>query len=94
MDDRKMYTGDWTCMECGAKIDALPFEPRDPSTLTCRECHMKSRPARSQDRVRKIYVGDWKCMKCEAPIDELPFKPMDPDTLLCRECHRAEKDNA
>jgi ribosomal protein L37AE/L43A len=94
MDDRKMYTGDWTCMECGAKIDSLPFEPRDPSTLTCRECHMKNKPARSNIRVQRIYVGDWKCMKCSAPIDELPFNPMDPDTLLCRECHQAEKDNA
>lgn len=92
MDDRKMYTGDWTCCDCGSKIDALPFEPRDPSTLTCRECHMKSKPARSdKPRVQRIYCGDWKCCDCGAEIDELPFKPMDPDTLACRECHQKNK---
>ncbi len=92
MDDRKMYTGDWKCCDCGAGIDSLPFEPRDPSTLTCRDCHMKNKPARSNDRVRKIYCGDWKCCECSAPIDELPFKPMDPETIACRECH--QKNNA
>jgi CxxC-x17-CxxC domain-containing protein len=93
MDDRKMYTGDWTCIECGAKIDALPFEPRDPSTLTCRECHIKNKQNR-QNRIQKIYIGEWKCMKCGKDIDELPFKPVNPDTILCRECHQEEKNNS
>ncbi len=88
MEDRKMYTGDWTCMECGASIDSLPFEPRDPSTLTCRDCHMKNKPTRNSDNVRRIYVGDWKCCECGTKIDELPFKPLDPDTVACRACHR------
>ena len=92
MDEKKMYTGDWTCCECSASIDALPFEPRDPSTLTCRDCHSKSKPARSAaPRVQKIYCGDWKCCECSAPIDELPFKPMDPETIACRECHSKNK---
>ncbi len=87
MDEKKMYTGDWTCNECNAGISELPFEPRDPSTLTCRECHMKNKPART-DKVRKIYCGDWKCCECGAGIDELPFKPMDPETIACRDCHK------
>ena len=92
MDDRKMYTGDWTCKDCGAAISELPFEPRDPSTLTCRDCHMKGRGDRPQKRIQRIYVGDWKCRECGAAIDELPFKPQDPDTVLCRDCH--QKNNA
>ena len=88
MDEKKMYTGNWTCCECHAAIDALPFEPRDPSTLTCRDCHMKNKPVRSdKPRVQKIYCGDWKCCDCGAAIDELPFKPMDPETIACRDCH-------
>ena len=44
-EERKMYKGDWTCSKCGAKIDALPFEP-DPSRLAqllCRDCHRTAR---------------------------------------------------
>lgn len=87
-----MYTGDWTCMDCGAGISSLPFEPRDPSTLTCKDCHTKNKPARSASpRVQRIYVGDWKCNDCGTAIDELPFKPLDPDTVACRECHQKNK---
>lgn len=92
MDERKMYTGNWSCQDCGAGIDSLPFEPKDPSTLSCRDCHSKNRPARSErPRVQKIYCGDWKCCDCGASIDELPFKPMDPETIACRECHSKNK---
>lgn len=41
--DRKMYSGDWKCAECGNAITELPFEPRDTSNLKCRDCFMKSR---------------------------------------------------
>lgn len=39
--DRQMYTGDWSCADCGGKIDKLPFEPRDTSNLKCRDCFRK-----------------------------------------------------
>jgi CxxC-x17-CxxC domain-containing protein len=38
---RQWFTGEWTCSECGAKIDRLPFNP-DPNrlnTLLCKDCH-------------------------------------------------------
>lgn len=39
--ERKMFSGNWTCSECGASITQLPFEPRDESTLKCRDCFRK-----------------------------------------------------
>jgi len=40
--ERKMFEGDWTCSDCGAKITKLPFEPSlDKPTLRCLECHRK-----------------------------------------------------
>lgn len=42
---RPMFTGDWECSQCHAKIDKLPFEP-DPARLNqlkCRDCY-KSQP--------------------------------------------------
>ncbi len=92
MDEKKMYTGDWSCQDCGGSIDSLPFEPKDPSTLSCRDCHTKNRPARPAGaRVQRIYCGDWKCCDCGAVVDELPFKPIDPDTISCRDCHSKTK---
>jgi CxxC-x17-CxxC domain-containing protein len=38
---RQWFTGEWTCSDCGAKIDRLPFNP-DPNrlnTLLCKDCH-------------------------------------------------------
>jgi len=49
LGDRKMYQGDWTCSECGAKITELPFEPDGERPLFCRDCHrqrMQNRPKR------------------------------------------------
>ncbi len=86
MEEKKMYSGDWHCQDCGAAIDALPFEPKDASTISCRECHSKK--ASAQVRIQKVYCGDWSCCECGATIDELPFKPLDPDTVACRDCHR------
>lgn len=87
MQETKMYTGNWSCQDCNASIDALPFEPNDPSTLSCRDCHVK-KSNRSNKRIQRIYCGDWKCCECGVLIDELPFKPMDPDTIACRDCHQ------
>lgn len=89
MEEKKMYTGDWSCQDCGTAIDGLPFEPKDPSTISCRDCHSKKSPyGKGSVRIQKIYCGDWKCCECEAPVDELPFKPMDPETVACRDCHQ------
>lgn len=88
-EERKMYTGNWACQHCGTSIDSLPFEPKDPSTLSCRNCHAKNKPTRSSSpRVQRIYCGDWKCCECGTTVDELPFKPLDPDTIACRDCHK------
>ena len=38
---RQWFYGDWTCAQCGAKIDRLPFNP-DPARvdqLLCKDCH-------------------------------------------------------
>lgn len=86
-----MYTGNWSCKDCGSSIDSLPFEPKDPSSIACRDCHVKNRPQNNGTRVQRIYCGDWKCCECEAPVDELPFKPIDPETIACRDCHSKTK---
>lgn len=39
--ERKMFSGNWKCSDCGAPITELPFEPRDESTLKCRDCFRK-----------------------------------------------------
>ncbi|MDP2930195.1 MAG: DNA-directed RNA polymerase [bacterium] len=41
--ERKMYEGDWTCSDCGAKITSLPFQPAPDRPILCRECHAKKR---------------------------------------------------
>lgn len=41
---RQMYDNNregWQCSECGGRIDKLPFDPRDTSTLKCRDCFQK-----------------------------------------------------
>lgn len=86
-----MYTGDWSCCECNSVIDALPFEPKDPTTISCRDCHVKNKSASTKPRVQKIYCGDWSCCECDAEVDELPFKPLDPETIACRDCHAKTK---
>ncbi|MBZ9572416.1 hypothetical protein KJA15_03735 [Patescibacteria group bacterium] len=41
--ERKMFKGDWTCADCGAKITELPFQPDSDRPIYCRECHRKKR---------------------------------------------------
>lgn len=46
---RQMFKGNWSCSECGAEINELPFEPDGDRPLFCRDCHrqkMKNRPRR------------------------------------------------
>ena len=40
---RKMFQGDWTRADCGAKITELPFQPSPDRPIYCRECHQKKR---------------------------------------------------
>jgi len=37
--ERKTYSGNWSCSSCGSSITELPFEPKDASTLLCRDCY-------------------------------------------------------
>jgi CxxC-x17-CxxC domain-containing protein len=41
--ERKTFSGDWKCSNCGAAITSLPFEPRDTSNLKCIDCFKQSR---------------------------------------------------
>lgn len=48
----------WKCMDCGAAIDSLPFEPRrdengQVSGLRCRDCHSKYKASRGGPRDRR-----------------------------------------
>lgn len=43
---RQMVQGNWTCSDCGKEITELPFMPSGDRPITCRDCHMKNRPAR------------------------------------------------
>jgi len=93
-----MYQGNWTCAQCGATINQLPFEPREDrlGDLACRDCFRQSRGngRGGGDRPqRQMVQGDWKCSSCGKPIKELPFNP-DParmDQLKCKECHQAQR---
>jgi len=46
--ERKMYQGNWTCSECGAKITEMPFEPSPDRPIYCKECWRKKREERRQ----------------------------------------------
>jgi len=96
-NDRQMYQGNWSCSSCGSQITELPFEP-DPNRLdqlTCRDCHKKNRPQRSNSNnndqfERKMHRGNWTCSQCGSQITELPFEPSSDrlHELTCRDCHR------
>jgi CxxC-x17-CxxC domain-containing protein len=43
---RRMFEGNWTCAECGVAITELPFEPRSGQPITCKACHIASKPER------------------------------------------------
>jgi CxxC-x17-CxxC domain-containing protein len=95
-DDRKMYDNDgqgWECVECGGRIEKLPFQPRDGSNLRCFDCHKNGggNGGSAQKRERKMYDNDgngWTCSDCGNKIDELPFEPHDTSNLKCRDCFR------
>jgi len=93
MEDRQMFKGDWTCVQCNGSIKELPFEPRDTSNLMCRDCHRNSRPERPrrEQRERQTFSGNWSCSDCNGSITELPFEPRDTSNLKCKECFRKEK---
>lgn len=38
-----MFQGNWKCSGCGGAITSLPFEPRNESGLTCRDCYFKDK---------------------------------------------------
>lgn len=39
----KIYQGEWTCADCGAKITELPFQLSPDRPVYCKECHQKRR---------------------------------------------------
>jgi hypothetical protein len=49
---REMIKVDYACWKCGTPITELPYRPRDPDKLLCRECHRANRPALSTERPR------------------------------------------
>ena len=93
-----MFSGNWSCADCGAAITQRPFQP-DPGregNLRCRDCHANRRPSGGGGGgfERRMYSGNWKCAGCGADINELPFEP-DPDradNLKCRDCFRKSKE--
>lgn len=89
-EDRQMFKGNWTCADCGGAITELPFEPRDTSTLSCRDCHRAKKPRRDnfQRRERQMFEGNWSCADCGGAINQLPFEPRDTSNLKCRDCFR------
>jgi len=92
--DRKMFSGNWTCVKCNGAITELPFEPRDTSNLMCRECHRNSRgdrPQRNDRRERRTFTGNWSCSDCGTDINELPFEPRDTSNLKCKDCFKKDK---
>lgn len=92
---RQMVQGDWKCKNCAKDIKELPFEPRDPDNVLCRDCHMQNRPARTEggfgggaDRgPRQMVQGNWTCNECGKEITELPFMPSGDRPVTCRDCH-------
>ncbi|OGZ14104.1 MAG: hypothetical protein A3J08_02070 [Candidatus Lloydbacteria bacterium RIFCSPLOWO2_02_FULL_51_11] len=91
-----MFQGDWTCSGCGTPVKELPFQPKDTSNVTCRDCHMKSRGGNGGDTrgERKMVSGNWPCSGCGAVIKELPFQPRETGNLLCRDCFKKKKEGA
>lgn len=94
---RQMVKVDCVCMGCGTSVTELPFMPRDPERVLCRDCHMANRPERS-DRgfgesrsPRAMHKGNYVCSGCGAAITELPFIPSSDRPIRCRACHAADR---
>jgi len=93
-----MVQGDWSCKNCSKAITELPFQPRDPENVLCRDCHMQNRPQRNdrfggQQQQRQMVQGDWSCGDCNAKITELPFEPSGDRPILCRDCHAKQRQS-
>lgn len=94
---RQMTQGNWTCKNCQTPITELPFEPRDPDNVLCKNCHMQNRPERSDrgsfgDRgPRQMVQGNWTCSECGKEITELPFMPSGDRPINCRDCHAKQR---
>jgi len=92
---RQMYSGNWTCSECGAAITELPFEPSGDRPLLCGECHRNKRPNRGGfQRERRMFEGNWKCSSCGCDITQLPFEPKEGSDIMCRDCYMKSKEQA
>lgn len=94
---RQMVKVDCVCMSCGTSITKLPFMPRDPDNVLCKDCHMANRPERS-DRgfggsrgLRAMHKGNYVCSGCGAAITELPFVPSQDRPVTCRACHATNR---
>jgi len=85
--DSSMVQGQWTCADCGVEITQLPFQPKDGQSVTCKECWLKKRNARSGQKVQ----GNWKCADCGKTITELPFNPREGGKVYCRDCYRSQR---
>jgi CxxC-x17-CxxC domain-containing protein len=70
---------DIVCCQCGAK-DTVPFEPRNPKTMTCASCHKKQ----GKDAAPKQYA--MVCCDC-GERSTVPFRPRPGSRLRCKECH-------
>lgn len=58
-----MHQGNWKCSGCGGAITELPFQPRNESGLTCRDCWRKQKDKESG----------------AAPVAEMPSASEAPD---------------
>jgi len=82
-----MFKGDWKCSGCGKSITELPFEPKNTSNLTCRDCYSSGKVVKKPQGEKKMFQGNWKCNTCGGEINQLPFEPKSTNNLTCRECY-------
>ena len=89
-DTKQMHKGNWTCGECGAGIDQLPFEPNPNSLdrLRCYDCYKKGKAPTGGGGERQMFEGNWSCSDCGTAITKLPFQPKDGLPLRCMDCHK------
>lgn len=90
-EDRRNFTGNWQCSDCGKPITELPFKPNEGQALRCKECYMAKGGGRRGSSARPSMVqGNWQCSECNKEITQLPFKPREGNPVMCLDCYRSK----
>lgn len=97
-EDRQMFKA--VCSDCGEECE-VPFEPTEGKPVRCKDCFMKNRPKRNNNRFGGGRSGGFNrgpremhkatCSDCGKDC-EVPFKPTQGKPVRCRDCFAKSRD--